>query len=75
MTQIFKNYIGKTIKVYIGDVQVKSIQGADHLNHTRETFATLQKYKVGVWVGNSLIKLYSSYQELTEITLLQFKED
>lgn len=43
---MFKDYIEKSMKVYIDDTLVKSLQAEDWLYRLKETFATLRKYKM-----------------------------
>jgi len=44
--KIFKDLIGRTMKVYVDDMLVKSIPRTDHLQHLSEAFDLLRKYKV-----------------------------
>lgn len=43
---MFKEYIGDTLKVYIGDMVVKSMRWKDHLEHLDETFQILKGHRM-----------------------------
>ena len=44
--KVFKDLIGRTIKMYFDDMLVKSVLRTDHLQHLGEAFNLLRKYKV-----------------------------
>ena len=44
--KVSKDMIGRTMKMYVDDMLVKSVLHADHLQHLGEGFDLLQKYKV-----------------------------
>ena len=46
LTKIFRPLIGKTMKVYINDMLVKSKERLDHMKHMQETFEMLRKYNM-----------------------------
>ncbi|KAL0405120.1 UNVERIFIED_CONTAM: Transposon Tf2-12 polyprotein [Sesamum latifolium] len=41
---MFKELIEKTMKVYVDDMLVKSMEQAQHLKHLEESFAVIRKY-------------------------------
>lgn len=43
---MFENQTGKTMKVYVGDMLVKSKKAFDHIHHLGEMFDILGKYKM-----------------------------
>lgn len=43
---MFEDYIRNSVKVYIDDILVKSIQSMNHFYHLRETFVTLRRYNM-----------------------------
>ena len=43
---MFSQQIGRNVEVYEEDLLVKSSDKTDHLDHLRETFDTLHKYKM-----------------------------
>jgi hypothetical protein len=46
VTTMFGHLIGKTIKVYIDDMLVKSVKKEDHLTHLKEVLGVLQRDKL-----------------------------
>jgi hypothetical protein len=46
VNKIFRNQIGRNVKVYMDDMLVKSIQATEHIADLRETFWTLRKHKM-----------------------------
>lgn len=63
VNKVFKNHLGDTIEVYIGDMLVKPKKVGDHFQHLTETFEVLRKHNmklnptkcsVGVAVGKFL---------------------
>ena len=44
VNKMFKELIGKIMKVYIYDMLVKSIKAADHVAHLEEAFGVLRKH-------------------------------
>ena len=43
---MFKNLIGKMMKVYIDDMLVKSKVARDHMEHLGQMFSILKKYQM-----------------------------
>ena len=43
---MFADKLGNTMEVYINDMLVKSLRAADHLNHLKECFKTLNEYRM-----------------------------
>lgn len=43
---MFANLIGKTMKVYVDDMLVKSLQTVDHVNHLENTFRILSRFRM-----------------------------
>lgn len=41
VNKMFKDHTGKTMDVYIDDILLKSLQAKNHLQHLKDTFATL----------------------------------
>lgn len=46
VNKIFKHFIGKTMKVYVDDMFVKSVYKADHVKHLQEAFEVLRHHKM-----------------------------
>jgi len=46
VNRMFEEQIGKSMKVYIDDMLVKSLRAEDHLKHLQETFDILKKYNM-----------------------------
>ena len=46
VNMIFKEQIGKTMKVYVDDMLVKSKEACDHIKHLGEMFKILRKYRM-----------------------------
>lgn len=46
VNKMFAEQLGLTMEVYINDMLVKSKQAADHVEHLRRCFATLNKYNI-----------------------------
>ncbi|XP_019225913.1 PREDICTED: uncharacterized protein LOC109207447 [Nicotiana attenuata] len=46
VNKMFERQIGKTMKVYIDDMLVKSLNSSDHLKHLQETFDILRKHNM-----------------------------
>ena len=46
VNMMFKEWIGKTIKVYVDDMLVKSKVAANHIAHIFDTFTVLRKYRM-----------------------------
>ena len=44
VNRMFADKLGNTMEVYIDDMLVKSLRAADHLNHLKECFKTLNEY-------------------------------
>ncbi|XP_019250965.1 PREDICTED: uncharacterized protein LOC109229871 [Nicotiana attenuata] len=44
VTKMFKDQLGKTMKVYIDDMLVKSKRKKDHIDHLKEAFNILRQY-------------------------------
>lgn len=40
------DHLGKTMKVYIDDMLVKSLRADDHLKHLEEAFNVLRRYRM-----------------------------
>ena len=43
VNKMFREYIGKTMEVYIDDMLVKSLKAADHIAYLEEAFGVLRK--------------------------------
>ena len=43
---MFAEQLGRTVEVYIDDMLVKSLKGADHIRHLRQYFDVLNKYNM-----------------------------
>ncbi|KAL5563474.1 hypothetical protein UlMin_033221 [Ulmus minor] len=63
VNKMFKQQIGKTMEVYVGDMLVKRLKADEHINNLRESFEVLREYKMklnpakcafGVTSGNFL---------------------
>ena len=48
MTKMFKPQLGKTIKVYIDDMMVKSKMVSEHVGDLENIFEILRKHKLGL---------------------------
>ena len=46
VNKMFIEQIGKTVEVFVDDMQVKSAEPGQHLTNLREVFAFLKKYKM-----------------------------
>ncbi|KAL5580701.1 hypothetical protein UlMin_013143 [Ulmus minor] len=46
VNKMFKDQIGKTMKVYVDDMLVKSLKTEEHIQNLRETFEILRRYKM-----------------------------
>ena len=46
VNMMFKEQIGKTMKVYVDDMLVKSKTAADHVAHLTDAFTVLRKYRM-----------------------------
>ena len=46
--QMFSKQIGRNVEIYVDDMLVKSKTNIEHLDDLRETFETLQKYKMNL---------------------------
>ena len=46
VNRMFAAQLGKTMKVYIDDMLVKSLKAEDHINHLQQTFDLLRKYNM-----------------------------
>ena len=46
VNKVYKDLIRNTMKVYVDDMLVKSVQRAYHLQHLDKTFNLLRQYKV-----------------------------
>ena len=46
VNKVFANLIGKTMEVYVDDMQVKSLRKEDHVTDLWEMFALLRKYNM-----------------------------
>ena len=46
VNKVFKDLIGSTIRVYVDDILVKSVQRTDHLQHLDKAFNLFRQYKV-----------------------------
>ena len=46
MNMMFVDQIGRTMKVYIDDILVKSMEAEDHISHLQQAFPTLRKYNM-----------------------------
>lgn len=44
MNTMFKDHVGKTMKVYVDDILVKSQIGANHVHHLKKAFMILREY-------------------------------
>ena len=57
VNKVFKDLIGSTMKVYVDNMLVKSIQRTDHLQYLDKAFDLLRQYKVSstpkvhIWWG------------------------
>ncbi|GLT55178.1 hypothetical protein SLA2020_283220 [Shorea laevis] len=45
---MFKNQIGRNVKVYVDDMLVKSLKSEDHLSDLQETFDVLRCYRMNL---------------------------
>ena len=43
---MFAEQLGRTVEVYIDDMLVKSLKGADYIRHLRQYFDVLNKYNM-----------------------------
>ena len=43
VNEMFKEQLGRTVEVYIDDMQVKSLKAPDHVQHLRPCFDVLNK--------------------------------
>lgn len=57
---MFANQIGKTMKVYMDDMLIKSIQDRDQLSHLNEMFSILRKYKIKLNLNKCMFWVFSS---------------
>lgn len=48
VNRMFKDQLGKTMEVYIDDMPVKSEKVEDYLDHLRQPFNVLEKYRMGL---------------------------
>ena len=46
VNMMFADQIGETMKVYINDMLVKSLEAEDHISHLQQAFSTLRKYNM-----------------------------
>ena len=46
LNKMFAEQLGRTVEVYIDDMLVKSLKGADHIRHLRQYFDVLNKYNM-----------------------------
>jgi len=46
VNKVFKDLIGNTMEVYVGDMLVKSVQRMDHLQHLDKASNLLRQYEV-----------------------------
>ena len=46
VNKIFSNLIGRTMKVYVDDILVKSLKKENHVTDLREMFALLRRYNM-----------------------------
>ena len=46
VNKIFHDLLGKTMKVYIDDMLVKSLRAKDHIEHLKQSFEVLRKYNM-----------------------------
>ena len=46
VNEVFKELIGHTMKVYVDNMLMKSLECSDHVQHLEEAFALLRKYNV-----------------------------
>ncbi|XP_033134309.1 uncharacterized protein LOC103848525 [Brassica rapa] len=46
VNMMFADQIGETMKVYINDMLVKSLEAEDHISHLQQVFSTLRKYNM-----------------------------
>lgn len=46
VNQMFKDFIGKMMEVYIDDMLIKSLKAEDHLKNFKLTFEMLEKYQM-----------------------------
>ena len=46
VNMMFADQIGRTMKVYIDDMLVKSLEAEDHISHLQQAFSTLRKYNM-----------------------------
>ena len=46
VNEIFKELIGKSMEVYVGDILVKSKTLGDHIGHLNQMFDILRKYQI-----------------------------
>ncbi|CAL8130625.1 unnamed protein product [Prunus armeniaca] len=53
VNKIFKEQIGKTMKVYVDDMLVKALKRADHIENLAEAFSLLRKYNMKLTRANA----------------------
>ena len=46
VNKMFKEMIGKTMKIYIGNMLVKNLRAADHIAYRDEMFGILRKHRM-----------------------------
>lgn len=56
---MFAQQIGKTIKVYVDDMLVKSLYVEDHLAHLKEMFNVLLTYNMKLNLNKCTFKVFS----------------
>ncbi|GFY95558.1 hypothetical protein Acr_10g0009430 [Actinidia rufa] len=56
---MFREQIGKTIKVYIDDMLIKSLQAANHIAHLEEAFGVLRKYRMMLNLSKCIFRISS----------------
>jgi hypothetical protein len=56
---MFSDQIGRTMEVYVDDMLVKSIKAEQHVQHLKETFEILKKYKMKLNPAKCAFSVYS----------------
>lgn len=52
---MFADLIGKTMKVHVDDMPIKSLRVTDHVNHHENAFQILRKYRMKINPSNVLL--------------------
>ena len=46
VNKMFQDLLGKTMKVYIDDMLVRSLRAKDYIDHLKQSFEVLRKYNI-----------------------------